>query len=132
MPVVKEMQDHGIMVDKKYFEKLSAEYHKELDKLTDKIHKMAGTEFNINSPKQMGEVLFVKMGMKGKSKSASGGFSTKVSVLEELEEGNPIIAEIMAYREGQKLLSTYIEVIPGMLAEDGRLHAKFIHQDRAR
>ena len=125
--IVKEMQECGILIDKGYFEKLSREYHDELDKLTAKIYKMAGTEFNINSPKQMGEVLFGKMGMKsGKKKNASGSFSTKVSVLEELEEDNPIIKEILSYRELQKLLSTYIDVIPKMVAEDGRLHAKFL------
>ncbi|MCX6751339.1 MAG: DNA polymerase, partial [Candidatus Nomurabacteria bacterium] len=127
IPMVKKMQDYGILIDKKYFENLSKEYHKELDKLTTKIYKMAGTEFNINSPKQLGEVIFGKMGMKSsKKKSASGSFSTKVSVLEELEENNPIIKEILSYRELQKLLSTYIDVIPKMTAEDGRLHAKFL------
>jgi DNA polymerase-1 len=127
IPVVKEMEDYGILIDKKYFEKLSAEYHKELDILTKKIYKEAGTEFNINSPKQMGEVLFGKMGIKNnKKKNANGNFSTKVSVLEELEEENPIIKEILAYRELQKLLSTYIDVIPQMAGGDGRLHAKFL------
>jgi DNA polymerase-1 len=127
IPIVKTMQEHGILIDKKYFEKLSKEYHAELDKLTQKIYTMAGVEFNINSPKQLGEVLFEKLGMKTKSKKKeSGAYSTKVSVLEELEEGNPIIKEIMAYRELQKLLSTYIDVIPKMIAEDGRLHAKFL------
>jgi DNA polymerase-1 len=127
IPIVKEMEDYGILIDKKYFAELSNEYHKELDKLTAKIYKMAGTEFNINSPKQMGEVLFEKMGIKNnKKKSATGSFSTKVSILEELEEDNPIIKEIMAYRELQKLLSTYIDVIPKMTGEDGRLHAKFL------
>jgi len=87
--------------------------------------------FNINSPKQLGEVLFGKMGIKlpGKNKikkNASGGFSTKVSVLEELEEENPIIKEILFYRELQKLLSTYIDVIPKMVDAGGRLHAKFL------
>ncbi len=127
IPVVKEMQDYGILIDQKYFEKLSKEYHIELDKLTSKIYKMAGTEFNINSPKQLGEVLFGKMGMKtNKKKGASGSLSTKISVLEELEEGNPIIKEIINYRELQKLLSTYIDVIPKMIQNDGRLHAKFL------
>ena len=127
MHIVKEMEDYGILIDKKYFEKLSQEYHKELDKLTYKIYKMAGTEFNINSPKQMSEVLFGKMGMKsGKKKNATGSFSTKVSVLEELEETNPIVKEILAYRELQKLLSTYIDVIPKMVGVDNRLHAKFL------
>jgi DNA polymerase-1 len=124
--IVKKMEDRGILIDKKYFKELSDEYHKELDKLTNKIYEMAGTPFNINSPKQMGEVLFGKMGMKSKKKGANGSFSTKVSVLEELEEENPIIKEILAYRELQKLLSTYIDVIPSMVAVDDRLHAKFL------
>lgn len=126
MPIIKKMQDHGILIDKKYFEKLSTEYHKELDKLTKKIYEMAGVEFNINSPKQLGEVLFGKLGMKSKKKGANGSFSTKVSVLEELEDENEIIKEILAYRELQKLVSTYIDVIPKMAGEDGRLHAKFL------
>jgi DNA polymerase-1 len=127
IPIVKEMEDYGILIDKKYFEKLSNEYHIELDKLTKKIYKITGTEFNINSPKQLGEVLFGKMGIKtNKKKNASGSFSTKVSILEELEEENPIIKEILSYRELQKLLSTYIDVIPKMTASDGRLHAKFL------
>ncbi len=127
IPVVEEMTRHGIMIDKKYFADLSKEYHTELDKLTKKIYKMAGTGFNINSPKQLSEVLFEKMGIKSpKKKNANGALSTKVSILEELEEDNPIITEIMAYRELQKLLSTYIDVIPAMVAEDGRLHAKFL------
>ena len=124
--IVKVMEDHGILIDKEYFENLSKEYHKELDKITKKIYKMSGTEFNINSPKQLGEVLFGKMGMKTKKKGVNGSFSTKISVLEELEEGNPIIKEIMAHRELQKLLSTYIDVIPKMVSDDGRLHAKFL------
>lgn len=125
--IVEKMSDHGILIDKKYFSNLSEEYHAELDKLTKKIYQMAGTEFNINSPKQLSEVLFGKMGIKiNKKKNASGSFSTKVSILEELEEDNPIIKEIMAYRELQKLLSTYIDVIPKMVGEDGRLHAQFL------
>ena len=132
IPIVKKMEDRGILIDKKYFEKLSDEYHKKLDILTKKIYKMAGTKFNINSPKQLGEVIFSQMGIKTKQKrqrlpaGRQGSFSTKVSVLEELEEDNPIIREILAYRELQKLLSTYIDVIPKMTSGDGRLHAKFL------
>ncbi len=124
---VKEMEDHGILIDQKYFKNISEEYHTELDKLTKKIYEMAGSEFNINSPKQLGEVLFVKMGLKNnKKRGASGNLSTKISVLEELEEENPIITQIIAYRELQKLLSTYIDVIPQMVKEDGRLHSRFL------
>ena len=130
--VVKEMENHGILIDKKYFEKLSKEYHINLDKLTKKIYQIAGMEFNINSPKQLGEVLFGKMGIKSGQKrkrlpaGRQGSFSTNISVLEELADENPIIKEIMAYRELQKLLSTYIDLIPQMAGADNRLHAKFL------
>lgn len=126
IPIVKGMEDYGILVDKKYFEKLSEEYHKDLDALTKKIYKMAGTEFNINSPKQLGEVLFGKLGLKSSKKSAGGALSTKVSVLEELAGENLIIDEILSYRELQKLLSTYIDVIPKMTGADYKLHARFL------
>jgi DNA polymerase-1 len=132
IPIVKKMEEKGILIDQKYFKDLSTEYHTELDKLTKKIYEIAGSEFNINSPKQLSEILFVKMGIKSpKKKSASGAYSTNISVLEELEVDNPIIKEIMNYRELQKLLSTYIDVIPAMVASDGRLHAKFIQNGAA-
>lgn len=132
IPIVKKMEEKGILIDQKYFKDLSNEYHMELDKLTKRIYEIAGAEFNINSPKQLSEILFVKMGIKSpKKKSASGAYSTNISVLEELEVDNPIIKEIMNYRELQKLLSTYIDVIPAMVASDGRLHAKFIQNGAA-
>jgi len=128
--IIKKMQDYGIGLDQDYFKDLSVGYHKELDKLTAKIYKMAGSEFNINSPKQLSEILFVKMGIKSnRKKNASGSLSTKVEILEELEEANPIITEILSYRELQKLLSTYIDVIPQMVGEDDRLHAKFLQNN---
>ncbi|MEK7140571.1 MAG: DNA polymerase, partial [Patescibacteria group bacterium] len=124
--IVQKMEERGILIDKKYFENLSQVYHQELDKLSARIYKMAGLEFNINSPKQLGEVLFEKMGIKSRKKrKPSGVFSTKIEILEELEADNPIIREIINYRELQKLLSTYIDVIPKMVGPDGRLHAKF-------
>ena len=126
MPLVKEMEDRGILIDKGYFEKLSREYHKELDILVKKIHQMAGGEFNINSPKQLAQVLFEKLGLKRGRRGASGAYSTKIEVLEELAGENLIVREIMRYRELQKLLSTYIDVIPQMVGPDGRLHAKFL------
>ena len=126
MPLIKEMEDRGILIDKGYFEKLSREYHRELDILVKKIYRMAGGEFNINSPKQLAQVLFEKLGLKRGRKGASGAYSTKIEVLEELAEENLIVREIMSYRELQKLLSTYIDVIPKMVGPDGRLHAKFL------
>ena len=127
MERIEEMQKRGILIDQKYFAKLSKEYHKDLDKLTKEIHELAGVEFNINSPKQLGEVLFEKLGLKTKrKKTASGNYSTKISVLEELVDEHPIIQKVMDYRELQKLVSTYIDTIPKMVGDDGRLHAKFL------
>ncbi len=125
MPIIKSMQDFGILIDQNYFTKLSQDYHKELDVISDKIYKLAGGEFNINSPKQMGEVLFDKLGIKTKKKTSGGKLSTNIAVLEELEEEYEIVREIIKYRELAKLLSTYIDPMPKMVGPDGRLHAKF-------
>ncbi len=126
--VIEEMQHYGIKIDKKYLENLSHNYHKTLEGIEKEIYKLAGQEFNIKSPKQLGEILFevLHLPTAGIKKSATGGYSTQITVLEKLEDAHPIIKKIMEYRELQKLLSTYIDVIPEMVAEDGRLHAEFL------
>ncbi len=140
IPIIKNMEEKGIVVDKEMLLKLSIENHKILADLEKKIWEMAGEEparmtdgvrsggFNINSPKQMGEVLFVKMGLtvKNQKKTAGGKVSTKESELEKMKDLHPIIPLILEYRELQKMLSTYIDNIPQMVASDGRLHAKFL------
>jgi len=125
--VVKKMKEKGIKINVSYLKKLSKEYHKELDLLQSKIWKHAEVEFNINSPKQMGEVLFEKMGLTGKNmkKTSTGAKSTRESELVKLKGVHPIIDDILNYRELQKLLSTYIDNIPEMVEDDGRLHADF-------
>ncbi|MFT6361410.1 MAG: DNA polymerase-1 [Candidatus Paceibacteria bacterium] len=126
--VIENMQENGILVDQKFFTKLSADYHKELDKLVKKIHKFAGSEFNIKSPKQLSNILFEDMDLptKGIKKSKTGSYSTNVATLEKLHGEHEIIQLIMEYRELEKLLSTYIDNIPDMVADDGRLHAEFL------
>ena len=128
IPVIEKMNERGVHVDVKYLLALSKEYHKELAIREKDIRKMAGVDFNINSPKQVGEVLFVKMGLKAarQKKTAGGALSTKESELEKMRDLHPIIGKILEYREFQKLLSTYIDNIPSMVGEDGRLHAKFL------
>lgn len=128
IPIIKNMEDRGIKVDVEYLNKLSKDYHIELEKLEKTIWAHAGREFNINSPKQLGEVLFDEMGLtaKGLKKSAGGARSTRESELEKMRDLHPIIGEIFQYRELQKLLSTYIDTIPKEVKEDGRLHAEFI------
>ena len=128
IPVIKKMEEKGIVVNKEILNKLAIENHKILAELEKKIWKLADGEFNINSPKQMGEVLFVKMGLtvKNQKKTAGGKVSTKESELEKMRDLHPIVPLILEYRELQKILSTYIDNIPQMVAEDGRLHAKFL------
>lgn len=133
--IIENMEIVGIKVDKDYLKKLSKEYHGELTKIEKSIWKMAGREFNINSPKQLGEILFdelkiQEMGDKSSrttmKKTAGGARSTRESELEKLRTLHPIIDEILKYRELQKLLSNYIDTIPDQVGEDGRLHAHFI------
>ncbi len=126
--IVEKMERVGIKVDKKELEKLSKDYHQRLSIIEKKIWELAGGEFNINSPKQLGEILFVKLGLKPKNqkKTGSGALSTKESELEKMRDMHPIVDLVIEHREFQKLLSTYIDVIPDLLDKDGRLHAKFL------
>ncbi len=129
-PIIEDifkMTENGIKVNTKYLEDLSVEYTKELNELKARIYKFAGREFNVDSPKQLAEVLFKDLGLKPKGAvGKSGNFSTKQEVLESLEEEHEIIADILKHRELAKLLSTYIDTIPKLVASDGRLHAEFL------
>ncbi len=126
--IIDNMEENGILIDVKYLKKLSEEYHKELSKIEKKIWDYAGVEFNINSPKQISDIIFDKLSLskKGIKKSAGGAISTRESELEKLKDEHPIISEILKHRELQKLLSTYIDTIPNSVSSDGRLHAHFI------
>ncbi len=128
IPIIEKMEKVGVKIDKKELEILSKTYHEKLSILEKKIWDLAGGEFNINSPKQLGEILFVKLGLKPKNQKKTGGgaLSTKESELEKMREMHPIIPFIFEYRELQKLLSTYIDVIPDLLDNNNRLHAKFL------
>lgn len=124
IPIIETAQQYGILVDTKHFKQLSEKYHIELDKITARIYAHAGGEFNMNSPKQLGEILFDKLGLtvKGLKKTEGGARSTRESELVKLRGAHPIIEDILLYRELQKLLSTYIDNIPGMVDENNRLH----------
>ncbi|MBI3632333.1 MAG: hypothetical protein HY225_02705 [Candidatus Vogelbacteria bacterium] len=124
MPIIKRAEDLGIFLNVRHLEDLSKKHHKELKDLEKKIWQYAGVEFNINSPKQLGEVIFDKMGLtaKGLRKTAGGARSTKESELLKLKESHPIIDELLKYREIQKLLSTYIDPLPTQVDKNSRLH----------
>lgn len=128
MPILRRMESRGIVVDKKYLEDLSKEYHKELDAIAKRIYKAAGEEFNISSPKQLGDILFDKLGLEPEKqkKTATGQRSTRESELEKLRDQHPIIGDILSYRELSKLLGTYIDTIPALLDPQSRLHTTFI------
>src|SRR5581483_140224 len=99
--------------------------------LEKKIWKIAGAEFNISSPKQLGEILFTKMGLKGQKKTASGGFSPKESELEKLKNEHEIAGLVLEYRELSKLLGTYIDTIPTQVDTNSRLHSDFLQAGSA-
>lgn len=128
IPVLEKMKEVGVRIDVDYLNKLSKDFHVELEKLEKNIWKEAGVEFNVASPKQLGEILFVKMnlGVGRVKKTATGAFSTKESELEKLKGKHPIIDNILEYRELAKLLSTYIDALPKLVDENNRLHTRFI------
>ncbi len=127
-PVIKAMNDRGIRVDRAVLKDLSVRYHSELSRLEKSIWGNAGGEFNISSPKQLGEVIFDKLGLTAKNmkKTAGGARSTRESELEKLRDAHPMIPMIFEYRELAKLLSTYIDAIPPLLDPNDRLHSTLI------
>ncbi len=128
IPVVRQMSKRGIGVDTDFLSKLSKEYQAELSLLEKSIFKMAGETFNLNSPKQLGEILFNKLGLKTarQKKTSTGAFTTKEEELLKLKDLHPIIPEILKYRGLQKLLSTYIDALPRFVEADGRIHPVFL------
>ncbi len=95
-----------------------------IEELESSIHRLAGTKFNINSPKQLGEVLFEKLNLPGGKKTKTG-YSTAADVLEKLAEDHPIVNEILEYRQLTKLKSTYADGLAVYIGEDNRIHTNF-------
>lgn len=128
IPILRKAEARGIKVDQKELARLASDYHAKLDTITKKIYELAGTEFNINSPKQIGEVFFTKLGIGGAKmkKTATGQVSTNVKELEKLRGEHPAIDALLAYRELAKLLSTYIDAFPDLLDAKSRLHTHFV------
>ncbi len=128
IPIIHGMEKRGIKIDKKMLVDLSKKYSAVLAGLEKNIWKEAGVEFNIASPKQLGEILFDKLNLKPKNakKTEGGARSTKESELEKMRGMHPIVPYIFEYREISKLLSTYIDAIPPLLDENNRLHTHFV------
>lgn len=127
IPVLFEMEKNGIKIDKKYFEKYSQELTTALYQLEEEIYKEAGESFNLNSPKQLGEILFLKLNLPTGKKTKTG-FSTDVEVLEQLSsQGFSIATNLLEYRKLSKLKNTYVDPLPKMTKEGDRIHTSY-HQ----
>ncbi len=123
--VLRKMERHGIFVDIPYLHAMSKEVNSELSSLENDIYGMAGETFNLNSPKQLSEILFEKLQIKPLKKTATG-LSTRAEVLEVLADDYPIARKILEYRLLEKLRSTYIDALPLFVnAKTGRIHPNF-------
>ncbi|PIR82514.1 hypothetical protein COU20_01800 [Candidatus Kaiserbacteria bacterium CG10_big_fil_rev_8_21_14_0_10_59_10] len=127
IPIVERMNADGIALDTKYLGGLKEEYAAELAVIAARIYAHAGREFNINSPRQLAEVLFdeLKLVPPRARKTPTGARTTREEELSTMADQHPIIADVLSYRELSKLLSTYVEKMPA-LAKSGRLHAEFL------
>ena len=124
--VLADMEWNGVSIDTLYLKELSEGMEKKLKTIEAEIFKLAGCEFNISSPKQVGDVLFEKMGLKSKKKRGKNKFSTSAEVLEELAEDNEIAQLILDYRKFAKLKNTYTDSLPELISKvDGRIHTSY-------
>ncbi|MGE5674423.1 MAG: DNA polymerase, partial [Mycobacterium leprae] len=125
MPVLAEMEATGIAVSQKTLAEMGVELEQRIQALTAQIYEQAGLSFNIGSPKQLGEVLFGKLGLPSGKKTKTGGYSTDAAVLEELAEQHEVVALILDYRTLTKIKSTYVDALGSLIARDGRIHTTF-------
>lgn len=125
--VLAKMEIAGIRVKSGTLAEMAIENQVIIDRLTENIYDMAGETFNINSPKQLGEILFDKMGLPLEfTKKTKTGYSTAVDVLERLAPIAPIVAKILEYRQITKLQSTYLLGLPNYILEDGKIHTRYV------
>ena len=126
VPILYKMEATGILLDREYFEGLKTEFEGKVCEIEQKIYELSGEHFNVNSPLQMSQILFEKLGLPVKGiKKTSRGYSTGAKELEKLKDEHPVIKEIILYRETMKLLSTYIAPLIEQVAADGRIHSTF-------
>ena len=122
--ILKDMEQEGIMLDTKELLNLNDEFEKKMKVLEAEIFSLAGEEFNLSSPKQVGDILYVKLGLKGK-KNASGSYQTGADVLEDLAEENLIAQKILDWRGLAKLKSTYTNALLSSMDKNFRVHTTF-------
>lgn len=127
VPVIAGMEATGVLVDREELARLSKTFAEEMEKLEAQIHELAGEPFSIGSPKQLGEILFGKLGLKGGKKGKSGQYSTDVTVLERLAgDGEPIAQKVVDWRQLAKLKSTYTDALQEQInSKTGRVHTSY-------
>ena len=127
MPVLARMERNGVCLDTESLSETGRLFNERMEKLEAEIHELAGHPFTINSPKQVGEVLFDELQLNSKAKKTkSGQYSTGEEVLEGLKDKHPIVQKILDYRGLKKLISTYIEALPKLInPQTGRIHTSF-------
>jgi len=126
MEVLAKMELSGISLDEKWLAQESIDLENDLRQLESKIFEISGEEFNMNSPKQLGEVLFEKMQLDPKAKKTkTGQYATSEDVLQKLASKHEIIQHILEYRTYQKLKSTYVDALPSQIDKDDRVHTNF-------
>ncbi len=127
VPVLARMEERGISIDRQMLSRLSGDFAQGMAALESEIHELAGESFNIGSPKQLGDILFGKMGLPGGKKTKTGAWSTSVSVLDDLAaEGHELPSRIVEWRQLSKLKSTYSDALPGFVnPQTGRVHTSY-------
>ena len=124
--VLADMEYDGVSIDENYLHELTSYMNGELAKIEGKVYELAGAPFNINSPRQVGETLFDKMGLKAKKKRGKATYSTSATVLEELAQEHEIAQLILDYRRYAKLKSTYTDALPELIErKDNRIHTTY-------
>ena len=127
LSVLVRMEETGILLDVEFLHAMARELNAEIRRLEEEIFELAGERFNLGSPQQLGVLLFEKLGLPVlKRTQKTKSYSTGAEILDELAaRGYPIAERILRYRELTKLVSTYVEALPGMVAADGRIHTRF-------
>ncbi len=123
--ILGKMEIEGITVNASRLQEMKGEFAKRLTEIEQKVYEAAGEEFNLNSPKQLGVILFEKMGLPVIKKTKTG-YSTAVDVLEKLQGENPIIDDILTYRQIAKIQSTYVEGLLKVIFEDNKIHTRYV------
>ena len=123
--ILKTIKDRGILIEREKMLEISKTFNKKIDKIEKEIHKLAGQDFNVNSPKQVAEILFDKLQLKIAGKSPKGK-STKEEILEKLINEHKIVSLILKYRHYKKLTTTYVDALPKLLDTNNRIHTTLI------